>query len=528
MTLERDDLDAQLAALQECSDGRGETQPKQSDQTEMDTAAVDDGSDLRIVLAEIKSFIVRFVALSNDAAVYLALWVVHTHAIDAADHTPFPIIRSPQKRAGKSRLTEVLRCLVARPWMTSRTTVAALIRKIAKDRCTLLLDETDAAFAGEQEYSQSLRAILDAAHTRGALATLCVGQGAKIEACDFEVFTAVAIAGIGRLPDTIEDRGSRIVMKRRRKGEKIERFRARKVKADADALRARIARTAEVHLEALRASEPALPDELNDRAQDGWEPLMAVADKAGGDWPRIAREAAKALSGDRATEEDDDQNPSGWLLRDIRRAFNATPCDAEGLVFWEPPWAAVKRLHTTDLINRLCRIPGSPWATWRRGNPINPERLATLLDGYTDANGKQIRSKQMKLKISGKNVNRHGYERDDFEDPFARFLPPDSEQPATIATSDISEGFPRNSQPATENTVAGLENVNSVDRVTKVTGVAGLMPEKQPHSESADASAAPAMVPEIGDFADDLFSYAGQRIRAKASVGESDEVNDEW
>lgn len=371
------------------------------------------------VLDEAKAFILRFVVLaSSEAAVYLVLWVFHTHAIDAAEHTPFTIITSPQKRSGKSRLEEVLKCLVASPWMTARTTVAAFIRKINHDHCTLLLDETDAAFAGEKDYSEALRAILDAAHTRGATATLCVGQGANIEARDFQMFTAVAIAGIGRLPETITDRGVRIAMKRKTKSEPIERFRPRKIKAEADALRAHIAQSAHTCLGALATAEPDLPDELNDRAQDGWEPLLAVADIAGGDWPKLAREAAKALSGDRVGDADDDQNASGWLLRDIRAAFNPTPDDAEGTPLWEPPWLEAERLHTADLVDRLCRLPGSPWATWRHGNAISANSIAKLLDGYTDTYGKAIRSRQ--IKIGG--VNRNGYERADFKDAFLRFL----------------------------------------------------------------------------------------------------------
>jgi uncharacterized protein DUF3631 len=40
-----------------------------------------------------------------------------------------------------------------------------------------------------------------------------------------------------------------------------------------------------------------MPDALHDRAQDNWEPLIAIADLAGGGWPKLARDAASALSG---------------------------------------------------------------------------------------------------------------------------------------------------------------------------------------------------------------------------------------
>ena len=241
---------------------------------------------------------------------------------------------------------------------------------------------------------------------------------AKMEARDFEVFTAVAIAGIGRLPDTIEDRGVRIGMKRKTKAERVERFRPRMVKAEADALRARIAAVAKAALDRLKNSEPELPDELNDRAQDAWEPLLAIADAAGGDWPQVARQAARVLwvIAPRTTT----RTPSAWLLRDIRTAFAATPNDADGVALWVPPWDAANRLHTGELSDRLCRVPGSPSATWRRGEPITANTIAKLLEGYTDADGNEIHSKQMKLD----GVNRNGYELADFEDAFLRFLSP--------------------------------------------------------------------------------------------------------
>ena len=41
----------------------------------------------------------------------------------------------------------------------------------------------------------------------------------------------------------------------------------------------------------LTAAEPIMPVGIEDRAADAWEPLLAVADAAGGDWPKKARAA---------------------------------------------------------------------------------------------------------------------------------------------------------------------------------------------------------------------------------------------
>src|SRR5262249_8421427 len=130
------------------------------------------------------AFIRRFVSLSEAQARALALWVVHTHAVDVADTTPYLAINSPAKRSGKTRLLEILRLIVAFAWMTGRVTAAALVRKIDKEHPTLLLDESDAAFKGDREYAEALRGVLNSGHERGGRASLCVGQGANIEVKD--------------------------------------------------------------------------------------------------------------------------------------------------------------------------------------------------------------------------------------------------------------------------------------------------------------------------------------------------------
>ena len=80
-------------------------------------------------LGEVSSFIRRFVVLSQAQADVCALWITHTHAIEAASFTPYLNITSPLPRSGKSTLLELLSLLVARPWLTGRVTAAVLCPK---------------------------------------------------------------------------------------------------------------------------------------------------------------------------------------------------------------------------------------------------------------------------------------------------------------------------------------------------------------------------------------------------------------
>jgi hypothetical protein len=232
------------------------------------------------------------VVLSDDQTTTVALWTAHTHAIDAADCTGYLQITSATKRAGKTRLLEVLEPLVARPWLTGRTSAAALIRKIDGECPTLLLDETDAAFGGEKEYAEALRGALNTGYRRSGKATICVGQGVNITVRDFKTFSAKAIAGIGNLPDTVADRAIAIKLRRRKADEACGRWREREGHQEAAPLREALAAAVAPTVDRLRDANPELPPELSDRQADVWEPLLAIADCAGGNWPQDARHAA--------------------------------------------------------------------------------------------------------------------------------------------------------------------------------------------------------------------------------------------
>ncbi len=147
---------------------------------------------------------------------------------------------------------------------------------------------------------------------------MCVGQGANLTYEDFPVFGPKAIAGIGKLPDTISDRAIKIELRRRTRSEPVERFRLRKVEPEVAPLTAGAAAWAEAHVERLEGLEPELPDELDDRAQEICEPLLAVAEAAGDNWPERARRAVIALAGASAREDSDSLGIR--LLRNVRSA----------------------------------------------------------------------------------------------------------------------------------------------------------------------------------------------------------------
>jgi len=239
----------------------------------------------------------RYVVIPKESAIAIALWIVHTYALDAAGCAPILAVLSPEKRCGKTLLLGLLIPLVRRPLPASNTTPAVVFRAIEQWSPTLLVDEADSFLEAREE----LRGVLNSGHTRTTAYVLRTA-GDDHEPRAFSTWCAKAIAMIGRLPATLEDHSLVIPMKRRKPGEKVKRFRLRKVGPAPEILRRKTHRWAQDNMEMLKDADPEVPEELNDRAQDNWRPLLAIADLTGGPWAAAARKAALKLSGSDSAE----------------------------------------------------------------------------------------------------------------------------------------------------------------------------------------------------------------------------------
>jgi hypothetical protein len=385
------------------------------------------------ILDAAMGFIRGFVSLNESQARAVALWVAHTHAFDAANCTPYLAVNSAEKQSGKTRLLEVLRLLVSRPWFTGRVTAAVLTRKIDAEHPTLLLDESDAAFAGEKEYAEALRGILNAGYRRGGAASCCVGKGAEMGYKDFLTFCPKAIAGIGKLPDTVGDRSIPIRLKRARRGE-VARFREREAQREGSEIAARLAAWSASNLEMLRQARPEIPAQLSDRQADTSEPLLAIADLAGADWPKGARVALGELCR-RAQGEDDSIGVK--LLFDIKRIFAEKEVD---------------EMPSGEVCEALALIETSPWGELSKGKPISTAKLAHLLKPF----------EIVPDRIGGKDSQARGYTLHQFEDAFFRYLPPSPRfQAVNPSTDRLNTGGNEDLKPSTESAIDTSENAVS-------------------------------------------------------------------
>lgn len=359
------------------------------------------------LLDELKDYSKRFLVLPDEICYdVLAAWICHSYVIDALPATPRLALLSPEPGSGKTRVLEVLQLLCERPLLAANASSAAMFRLISTDqRPTLLLDESDTyLLPGSKGYRDDLRGVIDAGYRPGSQIVRC--EPPSMRPGLFETYSAVAIAGLGRLPNTILERSIVFWMHKRARSEKIEPFRWRIQHDHTELLRQRLNTWADENLQAIDDLLSGHPlrglEDLGDRAAEIWEPLLAIAVLAGTQWQQRLEHAAKRLANTATASE---QTLGVRLLADIRSLLNGHD-----------------RIASTELAKVLNEMEESPWGGW----PLDARTLARKLKPY-GIGPQQIRLGDRTCK---------GYLTDDFADPWDRYLP-------LAETTETSETTPR-------------------------------------------------------------------------------------
>ncbi|MEU3858072.1 DUF3631 domain-containing protein [Streptomyces sp. NPDC028722] len=374
-----------------------------------------DRIDGAVLLNEVEAFHRRFNVFPHEAAyVAVVLWDAHAHLLDCFESTPRLAFLSPEPGSGKSRALEIVETLVPNPMAAVDASAAALFRAVAGvdgKRPTILFDEIDTIFGPKAGENEQLRGFINAGHRRNRPMFRCVGDGANQTVQAFHSYAAVAVAGLGYLPDTIRDRSVNIRMRRRAPNEKIEPYRTRIHEKEGFALRDRLATWAEQVSEQVMNVWPTMPEGVTDRPADVWEPLLAIADAAGGDWPHRARAACVSLVN--ASKANDKGSLGIRLLTDLR----------------DHVLIGVDKLPTIVILDRLNALDDAPWADLD-GKPLDNRRLARMLGEYMTADLTPIKSRN--IRTAGGVLK--GFHTEDLADAWARYCPPTPQGSATSAT----------------------------------------------------------------------------------------------
>jgi hypothetical protein len=391
------------------------------------------------LLRHVGTFIRRFVILPS-AAGYLtvALFVLHTWAFEAAHATPYLVVESPEKQSGKTRLLEVLELLCWEPLKVASITAAALFQSVNGHHSTLLIDEADAIFAGNSERNEDLRAVLNAGNVPGSKAIRGGKDGNPIV---YDVYCPKAIAGIatGRLPDTVRDRAIVVAIDRKPKHERVERLRRHRLEGELEALREQLRAWALAYQEGLHAYDLPEPlEQISDRLEEAWEPLLAIADLAGGKYPMKARDAAQEL----ASEGDDAASPAHTLLIALREVF-----------------ADEDKLASRQIAARLNENEQLPFGAWNDGKGITPAEIARLLKRY------RIKPRTVRLP-DGETLK--GYHVEQFVSSWELY---GGDLAVTSVTSQCSWGIRAFHQPSQDAECDGSGNGENPRQIRDVTAV---------------------------------------------------------
>lgn len=353
------------------------------------------------VLDQAHEILLKYCALpSIEAGHAVILWCAASHALPSLPAASRLAITSAVKRSGKTRLLDIVEGLVHDPLATMNASSAAVYRSLAADHPpTLIIDEADTIFGSKRvaENNEDLRALVNSGFQRGKDALRCVGP--QQVPTMFPTFSMTALAGIGRLPDTISDRAINVRMKRRKEGEQVAPFRERRDRPALDQVRGQLAEWLGGDLVRARLDK-AEPSNLGleDRAADVFEPLAMIADEAGGHWPDRARAAGKKMTSDAA--DDDDESDAIRLLHDLRGVFDLVKSE---------------HVPTEVIVQNLRQLEEAPWSDM----DLTGHRLGALL---REVGIKSVRDK------SG---TKRGYRRTAFTDAWQRYP-----QPEPIADSD--------------------------------------------------------------------------------------------
>lgn len=352
-----------------------------------------------VVLAElldaISSTILRFVIVDKDQADAAALWVAHTYVADLFDVSPLAIINAPERACAKTLFQSVLASMSFRPLQASNATASALFRSVDLWTPTIFFDEADTFFKD----SQDLIGMVNAGYKAGGFVLRSETKGDSFIPVSFSVYSPKSIAGIAldkHLPDSTLSRGIIFNMRRKLSHEAVDRLRF----AEPGLFKqfaSKLERFSLDYVDKLRQARPVLPEQLSDRGQDNWEPLLAIAMCASDDW--FSRATAAAIKLSNASKESG--STGNELLADIQQVFE------------QRQGAYSDKISTRDLIDALKAIEDSPWATYNHGHPLSPRQLSMQLSRY-DIHPKTVRV--------SKYDTPKGYALEQFTDAFARYL----------------------------------------------------------------------------------------------------------
>jgi Protein of unknown function (DUF3631) len=326
----------------------------------------------------IEDWLRRYVHYTNEhCATAHVLWCPHALLMEHWDISPRLGFFSALPGSGKTNALMLTSYLCGPHGHAGSVSVsvspAALARKAGEtverqaDLPPQFLDEIDNLYnaASKDGATDLTTAILNGGHKRGNIYERMVGKN-NDQVRQFRIFGSIAMAGLGkaRLPESLADRLIRIPMEPVKPCERVERFRQRILESEHKSYRDALGEFCERADCKLDLDAVTIPDALNGRDIDNWEPLLAVAEVAGGDWPSRARRAAIWFCALKAMTKRDSLGLR--LLKEVVEYLREVT-KAETKQIWQhlynksgAPWCDFRFFNESWIRETLYEFPGAP------------------------------------------------------------------------------------------------------------------------------------------------------------------------
>ena len=275
-----------------------------------------------------RRFLAHLVVWPSPEALTLAtLWAAHTHCRDANGmlvflSSPRLLFSSAEPGSGKSEAMKAVSRLCPSPVLMTEPSEPAVAHSIGAHD-SIFLDECDVLFG------KGTRKAAIGDHQRRIHPGRRLGQGAQRPGSPAVHVRRACPRGTrqdrerhrwadGRHPEP----SWRLRMRRAPENWRAPRFDAQ-ARYAAQLISERLGMWAAQNLDAIATHVPEMPEGVGNRWAQLAEPLLIVADMAGGDWPELGREAIKEMIATGGQPADDEEKTarledimSGWTVQD--------------------------------------------------------------------------------------------------------------------------------------------------------------------------------------------------------------------
>ncbi|HHY45739.1 MAG TPA: DUF3631 domain-containing protein [Firmicutes bacterium] len=258
--------------------------------------------DAKALFEEIRDFIRRYMWYPDERTYsLLAVWIMQTYVFMVFDQLPYLALVGT-KRAGKTRLFELLEMLCFNAKLASSVTDAYLFRSVEVDRVTLLVDEADQLKAPSKDGLNEKLEILRSGYRRsGSVGRIEGDDRARV---DFSTYSMKAIANVSGLEDALEDRTISLPVERKPKEVHVAKLVHRKVQRQTQVMRNKLycfglqyaGRLAELY-------ETVEVEGVDDREAEIWSGPMCIARLLGNGIPDMIASLARENSERKALRE---------------------------------------------------------------------------------------------------------------------------------------------------------------------------------------------------------------------------------